>query len=93
VSSALQLQDIRVNGISELDSVTIQAACAAGTPCKLVRRAERVQDHIVASAGAEKVPPSDPIGCLGSEALRNLTLIEGEAGLETTTYGLLTEPQ
>ena len=96
----LRLADIERQGISALDSVTVQAARQAGTPYKLVCRAHREDGSVRASVRPERLPLSDPLAridggssCVHFELdiLSGLTIIEHDPGLETTAYGMLAD--
>jgi homoserine dehydrogenase len=96
----LRLADVERQGITALDPATVQAARKAGTPYKLVCRAQREGDGVRASVKPERLPLSDPLAridggssCVHFELdiLPGLTIIEHDAGLDTTAYGMLAD--
>jgi homoserine dehydrogenase len=96
----LRLSEVERQGISSLDTATVQAARQAGTPYKLVCIARREDDRVRASVKPERLPLSDPLAgidggssCVHFELdiLPGLTIIEHDPGLETTAYGMLAD--
>jgi homoserine dehydrogenase len=96
----LELCDVERTGITGLDTATVQAARRAGMPYKLVCRAHHEGDGVRASVKPERLPLSDPLAridggssCVHFELdiLPGLTIIEQDAGLDTTAYGMLAD--
>jgi homoserine dehydrogenase len=96
----LRLSEVERQGISALDTATVQASRQAGTPYKLVCSAYREGDRVRASVKPERLPLSDPLAWIdgGSscvhfelDILPGLTIIEHDPGLETTAYGMLAD--
>ena len=96
----LRLGDVEREGITALDTAAVQAARQFGTPYKLVCRAHREGDGVRASVRPERLPLSDPLAridggssCVHFELdiLPGLTIIEHDAGLDTTAYGMLAD--
>ena len=88
--------EVERDGIRGLAPEAIRAARAAGTPYKLVCRADRDS----ASVRPERVPLSDPLARVNgtssiihfeTDTLSGLTLTEHNPGPETTAYGLLAD--
>ena len=96
----LRLCDVERQGITALDAATVQAARQAGLPYKLVCRARREVNGVRATVKPEQLPLSDPLAridggssCVHFELdiLPGLTIIEHDAGLDTTAYGMLAD--
>jgi homoserine dehydrogenase len=94
----LKLSDIQVTGIRGLSAEQIRAARAEGKPYKLVSRAERVGDNVIATVRPEQVPADDPMAVISPQSLmvhfetdifKGLSLTEFDPGPMTTAYGLL----
>jgi homoserine dehydrogenase len=96
----LRLHEIERQGITALDTATVQAARQAGAPYKLVCRAHRDGSRVRASVKPEQLPLADPLAridggssCVHFELdiLPGLTIIEHDADLETTAYGMFAD--
>jgi homoserine dehydrogenase len=96
----LTLGDVARQDISRLDSAAVRAARQAGTPYKMVCRAQRRGNGVEASVRPERLPLSDPLAwvdgassCVRFELdiLPGLTIIEHDPGIETTAYGMLAD--
>jgi homoserine dehydrogenase len=96
----IKLNEIQREGIGQLTGETVRAARAAGTPYKLVCRAQRDGSHVRASVWPEQVPLSDPLaGVEGSSSILyletdifpGLAITENNPGLEATAYGMLAD--
>jgi homoserine dehydrogenase len=98
--ASIRLQDVARAGIRDLDPAAVRAARAAGTPYKLVCRAERAGERVVASVGPERVAADDPLaGVHGADSLvrfetdvlPGLTIGEHAPTPITTAYGMLAD--
>lgn len=96
----LKLTEIEVSGITNLSSAHVQEARYSGRPFKLVCRARRHNQTVVASVRPEQLPLSDPLAfvdggssCVEFEldVLRGLVITERDPGLKTTAYGMLAD--
>lgn len=93
------LEGITRRGIGHLTGEEIRAARAAGTPYKLVCRAERRDGAIAASVAPEKVQPDDPLAGVGGATSKlsfltdsaALTVVEDGFASNTTAYGMLAD--
>ncbi len=91
---------IQREGIRGLTVDQVRAARAAGTPLKLICRAERTPSGVRASVRPERVPADDPLASVSGtsslvhfelDVLPGLTIVEHNPGPETTAYGLLAD--
>ncbi|HEV2988562.1 MAG TPA: homoserine dehydrogenase [Candidatus Angelobacter sp.] len=96
----LQLHEIERQGITTLDTASVQAARQSGMPYKLVCQAHRDGDRVWASVNPEQLPLSDPLSridggssCIHLELdiLPGLTIIEHDGNVETTAYGMFAD--
>ena len=95
----LPLNQIERTGISRLAPDTVCAARQAGYPFKLVCRAERSGQRVLASVRPEQLPLCDPLaGLTGTTSclffdldVFGLTVIEHKPGIVATAYGLLAD--
>ncbi len=95
----LRLEEIERQGIRSLDAAAVQAARTAGKPFKLVCRAERADNRVVASVRPERLPLSDPLASLDGTTsclhfdldVFGLTITEHKPGVVATAYGLLAD--
>lgn len=97
----LRLEEIERGGIRGLDCGSVRAARAAGSPYKLVSRAERTQEGgITARVGAERIAADDPLAAVNGtsliihfelDILPGLTLTAHQPDLQSTAYGLLSD--
>jgi len=95
----LKLEEIERIGVRTLSPEAVRAARAAGRPYKLICRAERKDDRVVASVRPEQLPASDPLAsmagttsCLHFDTdVFGLTIIEHKPGVVATAYGLLAD--
>lgn len=97
---SLPLSEVEREGITGLDAAAVQAARQAGTPYKLVCRAHREGERVRAIVRPERLPLGDPLSqidggssCVHFELdiLPGLTMVEHDAGLDTTAYGMLAD--
>jgi homoserine dehydrogenase len=91
---------IERQGIGQLTSDAVQAARKAGTPYKLVCRASRTDNGVVASVRPEQVPLSDPLAHVAgtssvvyfeTDTFPGLAITEDNPGLDATAYGMLAD--
>lgn len=96
----LQPSEVTRQGIRGLAADQVRAARAAGTPIKLVCRAERTAEGVSASVRPERIPLDDPLAQVAGtssavhfemDTLPGLTLVEHNPGPLTTAYGLLAD--
>jgi homoserine dehydrogenase len=96
----LRLSDVRRHGIRQLTGEQVREAQAAGTPYKLVCRAERTPTGVVARVGPERLPLSDPLANVAgtssivyfeTDIFPGLCITENNPGLFATAYGMLTD--
>jgi homoserine dehydrogenase len=101
LKSSLKPGDVRREGISGLDPLTLQAARRDGKPYKLLARAKVNEDgSISASVRPEQVAVSDPLGSIRGTSLAvhfeldmipGLTIMSHRPNLQSTAYGLLAD--
>ena len=95
----IRLDQVERIGVRGLDPATVRAARAAGSPYKLICRAERVGGGVLASVRPEQVPLTDPLALLEGTTsclefdldVFDLTVIEHKPGVVATAYGLLAD--
>jgi homoserine dehydrogenase len=96
----IKLEEIERRGITELSATQVQAARREGKPFKLVCRARRDGEKVVASVRPEQLPLSDPLASIdgGSsyvefelDVVPGLGIMERDGNLETTAYGMLAD--
>ena len=96
----LRLSDVRRHGIRQLTGEQVREAQAAGTPYKLVCRAERTPTGVVARVGPERLPLSDPLANVAgtssivyfeTDIFPGLCITEDNPGLFATAYGMLAD--
>jgi homoserine dehydrogenase len=94
------LQDVARRGIREIDATEVRAARAAGTPYKLMCRAVRAGDGVVATVAPERVAADSPFALVGgtssvvhfhTDILPGLTITEHTPTPTTTAYGILAD--
>jgi homoserine dehydrogenase len=96
---SIKLDQVERVGIRTIPPAEVRAARAEGMRYKLVCRAERTSDSVIASVRPERLPVSDPLALLEgtTSALRfdtdvfGLSLIEHKPGVIATAYGLLAD--
>jgi homoserine dehydrogenase len=101
MDAPLRLDEVERRGIRDLDSESVRAARAAGTPYKLVSRAERTREGgVAARVGAEQIAAGDPLAAVNGtsliihfelDILPGLTLTAHQPDLQSTAYGLLAD--
>jgi homoserine dehydrogenase len=96
----LRPDDVDRTGIRGQTPEGLRAARAAGRRVKLICRAERRGETVVASVAPEEVPLNDPLASLSgtssmvtlqTDTLKRLSLIEFEPEPAQTAYGLLAD--
>jgi homoserine dehydrogenase len=96
----IRLEEIQREGIGKLSAEVVRAARADGRPYKLVCRAQRTQQSVVASVRPEQVPLSDPLAWVAgtssivyfeTDIFPGLAITENNPGLEATAYGMLAD--
>jgi homoserine dehydrogenase len=96
----IRLEDIAREGIRDLTTQAVRNARRDGWPFKLICRAKREGEKVVASVAPEKVLASSPMGKIsGTSSYINfetdifpaLALTEENPGLYATAYGLLAD--
>ena len=96
----LKLEHIARCGIRDISKKDIDAAKKNGLRWKLLCRAERLGDKVLASVAPEKVSAESPLFSVQgtssfikfrTESLTGLGILESNPGPETTAYGLLAD--
>jgi len=96
----IRLNDVQRHGIRQLTREQVREARAAGTPYKLVCRAQRTPTGVVARVGPERLPLSDPLSSVAgtssivyfeTDIFPGLCITENNPGLFATAYGMLTD--
>jgi homoserine dehydrogenase len=96
----VRLEDIAREGIRDLTMEAVRNARRDGWPFKLVCRAKRVGEKIVASVAPEKVLASSPLGKITgtssyiyfeTDIFPGLAITEENPGLYATAYGMLAD--
>jgi len=99
MGAALRFDQVERVGVRSLDPAAVRAARAAGEPYKLICRAERRGNRVVASVRPEQVALADPLAhfegttsCLFLDLdVFGLTIVEHKPGVIATAYGLLAD--
>jgi homoserine dehydrogenase len=101
MDAPVRLDEIKRQGIRELDTESVRAARAAGRPYKLVSRARRETDgRVAASVQAEQIASDNPLASVKGTSLSihfeldilpGLTLTAHQPDLRSTAYGLLAD--
>jgi homoserine dehydrogenase len=101
MKTPLKPDDVRREGIRDLDARTIRMARADGRPFKLVSRARLEPDGSVsASVRPEQLSVTDPLASVRGTSLAahfeldmmpGLTIMSHRPNLQSTAYGLLTD--
>ena len=96
----IRLNDVQRHGIRQLTREQVREARAAGTPYKLVCRAQRTPTGVVARVGPERLPLSDPLASVAgtssivyfeTDIFPGLCITENNPGLFATAYGMLAD--
>jgi homoserine dehydrogenase len=93
-------QKVEREGIRKLTGEAVRSARKAGTPYKLICRAQRTESGVTASVRPEQVPLTDPMALVSgtssiiqfeTDIFPGLTLTEENPGLYATAYGMLAD--
>ena len=96
----IRLEEIQREGIGKLSEEAVRAARAEGKPYKLVCRAQRTSQAVLASVRPEQVPLSDPLASVAgtssivyfeTDIFPGLAITENNPGLDATAYGMLAD--
>ena len=96
----IRLEEIQREGIGKLSEEAVRAARAEGKPYKLVCRAQRTSQAVMASVRPEQVPLSDPLAWVAgtssivyfeTDIFPGLAITENNPGLDATAYGMLAD--
>jgi homoserine dehydrogenase len=96
----IRLEEIQREGIGKLSGEAVRAARAEGKPYKLVCRAQRTAQGVMASVRPEQVPLSDPLAWVAgtssivyfeTDIFPGLAITENNPGLDATAYGMLAD--
>jgi homoserine dehydrogenase len=96
----IRMQEIEREGIGRLSGEKVRAARAEGRPYKLVCRARRSGQRVIAGVRPEQVPLSDPLAWVAgtssivyfeTDIFPGLAITENNPGLEATAYGMLAD--
>ena len=96
----IRLDEIERQGIRSLSAEQVRAARQSRTPYKLVCRARREGERVVASVSPEQLPSSDPLASVAgtssivyfeTDMFPGLVLTEVDPGLHATAYGMLSD--
>jgi homoserine dehydrogenase len=100
LGSQISPQHIKRQGIRDYSVAEIRAAASAGTPIRLVSRAYRKHDAIIAEVRPRKISQDNilrvgtgttSVISLETEAMGMLTLVEHEPTVTQTAYGVLSD--
>ena len=96
----IRLDEIKREGIGGLSGEVVRAARAAGKPYKLLCRAQRTNQGVVASVRPEQLLLADPLAWVAgtssvvyfeTDIFPGLAITETNPGVETTAYGMLAD--
>jgi homoserine dehydrogenase len=96
----IRLEEIQREGIGKLTGENVRAARSEGHPYKLVCRAQRTNQGVMASVRPERVPLNDPLAWVAgtssivyfeTDIFPGLAITENNPGLEATAYGMLAD--
>jgi len=100
MDTPIRLEEIAREGIRDLTPQAVRNARRDGWPFKLVCRAKRTGEKVVASVAPEKVLVSTQMGgisrtssyiCFNTDVFPALAIAEQDPGLYATAYGLLAD--
>jgi homoserine dehydrogenase len=93
-------QKVEREGIRGLTAEAVRSARNAGTPYKLMCRAQRTESEVSASVRPEQIPLTDAMALVGgtssiiqfeTDIFPGLTITEENPGLYATAYGMLAD--
>jgi homoserine dehydrogenase len=93
-------QKVKREGIRGLTAEAVRSARCAGTPYKLMCRAQRTESGVSASVRPEQIPLTDAMALVGgtssvvqfeTDIFPGLTITEEDPGLYATAYGMLAD--
>ena len=93
-------QKVKREGIRGLTAEAVRSARNAGTPYKLMCRAQRTESGVSASVRPEQIPLTDAMALVGgtssiiqfeTDIFPGLTITEENPGLYATAYGMLAD--
>ena len=96
----IKLEEIEREGIRNLSAEAVRAAKKEGSPYKLVCRAKKEDDKVIASVRPERVSMTDPMAKISgsssyiyfeSDIFPGLAITEENPGLYATAYGMLAD--
>ena len=96
----IKLSDVQRTGITCLTGEQVCSARAAGTPYKLVCRAQRTLTGVAAKVAPEQIPLTDPLAWVAgtssivyfeTDVFPGLCITENNPGLYATAYGMLAD--
>jgi homoserine dehydrogenase len=100
MGETLRPADVQREGIARLTVDDVRGARAAGTPYKLVCRAQRSERGVVAKVAPERVSLNDPLAWVAgtssivyfeTDIFPGLCITEVNPGLYATAYGMLAD--
>ena len=80
----LKPEQVQREGIRELSIESVQKAQASGKPFKLIARAERTENGVIASVRPEQVEVGNPLAAIGAASLLAHFEMDMLPGLTTT---------
>ena len=100
MGAQLRIEEIFRESIRGITAEKVLAARAVGNRIRMVARAERSGDRVVASVAPEEIAPDDPLAAASPtggiihfelDTLRDLIVASDRQGPDTTAYGLLAD--
>jgi homoserine dehydrogenase len=96
----VKIEEIAREGIRELSGEAVRAAKKAGRPYKLICRANKAEQGIIATVRPEQIPLTDPMAQIAgtssyiyfeTDIFPGLAITEENPGLYATAYGMLAD--